>query len=67
MTRILADNQISIEAMIQKQKKDDSGRADIVLLTHRCIEGNVNKALAMIEALQAVSRPVIRIRVEDLS
>lgn len=67
LTRILAQGHISIEAMIQRQANDESNTAEIVLLTHRCIEGDVNKAIASIEALPTVHGSVARIRVEDLS
>lgn len=67
VTRILANGQISIEAMIQRQANDERDTAEIVLLTHRCIEGDVNKAIAAIEALPTVHGSVARIRVEDLS
>lgn len=67
VTRILANHNISIEAMIQRQAEDESGQADIVLLTHRCVEGDFNRAMVEIEALQAVLEPVVRVRVEDLS
>ena len=67
VTRLLADNQISIEAMIQRQASSEKETAEIVLLTHRCVEGDVNKAIAKIEALSSVHGPLTRIRVEDLS
>ncbi|MCQ8897153.1 homoserine dehydrogenase [Limnobacter humi] len=67
LTQILAKGHISIEAMIQRQANDESNTAEIVLLTHRCIEGDVNKAIAAIEALPTVHGSVARIRVEDLS
>lgn len=67
VTRVLADNQISIEAMIQRQATDETRTAEIVLLTHRCVEGDVNKAIETIEALDSVHGPLTRIRVEDLS
>lgn len=67
LTRILANGHISIEAMIQRQANDESETAEIVLLTHRCIEGDVNKAIEAIEALPTVHGAVARIRVEDLS
>ncbi|HEX4842029.1 MAG TPA: homoserine dehydrogenase [Limnobacter sp.] len=67
VTRLLADHQISIEAMIQRQATAEQQTAEIVLLTHRCVEGDVNKAIEKIEALASVHGPLTRIRVEDLS
>ncbi len=67
VTRLLADHHISIEAMIQRQATAEQETAEIVLLTHRCVEGDVNKAIEKIEALASVHGPLTRIRVEDLS
>lgn len=67
LTRILAQAQVSIEAMIQRQANDESETAVIVLLTHRCVEGSVSKAIQAIEALSTVHGAVSSIRVEDLS
>jgi homoserine dehydrogenase len=66
ITRILADSRISIEALVQKEPPAGEKRADIVLLTHRAIEKNVNAALARIEKLPTVVGKVTRIRVESL-
>ncbi|NJM32471.1 MAG: homoserine dehydrogenase, partial [Limnobacter sp.] len=67
VTRIFAEHHISIGAMIQRQPEDEGDEAQIVLLTHRCIEGNINKAIELIENLDTVLDRVVRIRVEDLS
>ncbi|PWQ95913.1 homoserine dehydrogenase [Leucothrix arctica] len=66
ITRILGDGNISIEAFIQKEPKDD-GKADIILLTKVVNEGAMNDAIKKIEALNVVSGKVSRIRVESLS
>ena len=66
ITRILGDGNISIEAFIQKEPKDD-GKADIILLTKIVNEGAMNEAIKKIEALSVVSGKVARIRVESLS
>ncbi|MFN7835328.1 MAG: homoserine dehydrogenase [Burkholderiaceae bacterium] len=66
VTRILADQAISIEAMLQKEPADGETEVDIVLLTHRTVEGRVNDAIRQIEALNSVASAVIRIRVEAL-
>lgn len=67
LTSILSRYHISIGSMIQRQPEDEGDEAQIVLLTHRCIEGDVNKAVAEIESLETVLDKVIRVRVEDLS
>ena len=66
LTRILADASISIDAMVQKEPEAGQSRVDIVLLTHRAVEKNVNAAIAKIEKLRTVIGRVIRIRLEEL-
>src|SRR6266850_260672 len=66
ITRILADSKISIDAMVQKEPEKGESRVDIVLLTHRAIEKNVNAAMAKIEKLSTVVGKVTRIRLEEL-
>ena len=66
ITRILADSKISIDAMVQKEPGEGEKRVDIVLLTHRAIEKNVNAALKRIERLATVVGKVTRIRLEEL-
>ncbi|MBN8479861.1 MAG: homoserine dehydrogenase, partial [Burkholderiales bacterium] len=67
ITRILADRDISIDAMIQKEPSEGEDQTDIILLTHRSIEKRVVDAIARIEALPTVRGAVVRIRLEDLS
>jgi homoserine dehydrogenase len=66
VTRILADSKISIDAMVQKEPEEGESRVDIVMLTHRAMEKNVNAALAKIEKLSTVLGKVTRIRLEEL-
>ncbi len=66
VTRILGDQDISIKAFIQKEPRHSEEMVDIILLTHRVNEGNMNKALAQIDALDVID-DVTRIRVEALS
>jgi homoserine dehydrogenase len=66
ITRILADREISIDAMIQKEPPEGEAQTDIILLTHVTIERNVVDAIAHIEALPTVSGRVVRIRLENL-
>jgi homoserine dehydrogenase len=67
ITRILADREISIDAMIQKEPPEGEERADIILLTHVTVEKNAVAAIAAIEALPTVSGSVVRIRLEELN
>ena len=66
ITRILADNQISIDAMIQREPGEGEDQTDIIILTHETKEKNVDGAIAKIEALPVVKRKVIRLRLENL-
>jgi homoserine dehydrogenase len=66
ITRILADSRISIDAMVQKEPGEGEKRVDIVMLTHRALEKNVNAAMARIERLPSVVGKVTRIRLEEL-
>jgi homoserine dehydrogenase len=67
ITRILADREISIDAMIQKEPSEGEFQTDIIMLTHLTIEKNVDAAIGAIEALATVKGAVVRIRLEDLA
>jgi homoserine dehydrogenase len=67
VTRILADSDISIDAMIQKEPSEGERQTDIILLTHLTFEKQVNAAIGRIEALGSVSGKVTRIRLEQLA
>ena len=67
ITRILADREISIDAMIQKEPSEGEYQTDIILLTHRTIEKNIDDAIAKIEALPTVRGKIVRIRLENLN
>ncbi len=66
VTRILGEKEISIEAIIQKEPMAGSDKANIIILTHRVLENNMNKALNEVEALNTIQGEVTRIRVESL-
>lgn len=66
ITRLLADSDISIEAMIQKEAGEGESRTDIIMLTHRTVERNANAAIRQIEALSVVRGKITRIRMESL-
>jgi len=67
ITRILADSDISIDAMVQKEPAEGEEQVNIILLTHITVEKNINAAIAKIEALDTVAGKVMRIRLEELS
>ncbi len=67
ITRILADGGISIDAMVQKEPAEGEEQVSIILLTHITVEKHINAAIAKIEALEAISGAVMRIRLEELA
>jgi homoserine dehydrogenase len=67
ITRVLADLDISIDAMIQKEPHEGEDQADIIMLTHLTVEKNVNAAIEKIEALPVVAGKVTRIRLEEFN
>ena len=67
ITRVLADNNISIDAMVQKEPAEGVDQVDIIMLTHRAVENRVNAAIAKIESLPVLLGRVTRIRLEELN
>ncbi|MDD4962707.1 MAG: homoserine dehydrogenase [Gallionella sp.] len=66
ITRILAEANVSIDAMIQKEPSEGEEQADLVLLTHQTREKNINAVIAQIEALAVVDGKVVKLRMETL-
>ncbi len=64
ITRVLAEDDISIDSMIQEQ--DNDGKATIIFLTHKSREGAIEKAIEQIEQMSFVHSKVTRIRLEQL-
>ena len=67
ITRILADNSISIDAMLQREAGDGENQTDLIMLTHETKEKNILAAIAKVEALKTVEGSVTKIRLENLS
>ncbi len=66
ITRIFADHNISIEAIVQKEEQDDKGCVPLVMLTHKGLESNMMNAIGKIEQLSTVTGKITRIRLETL-
>ncbi len=66
ITRILGEQGISIEAILQKQPEDHNGIIPVIILTQEIVEKNMNEAISQIEALDSVKDSIMRIRVESL-
>ena len=67
ITRIVAEQKISISALLQKEASDESDQVGIILLTHATVEKNINAAITRIEALPVVTGKVFRLRIEELN
>ena len=67
ITRILADNGISIDAMLQREAGDGEKQTDLIMLTHETKEKNILAAIAKVESLKTVEGSVTKIRLENLS
>ncbi len=66
VTRILGDQAISIEAILQKEPAEGASDASVIILTHRIREASMNDAIRQIEALDSITAAVTRIRLEAL-
>ncbi|BCG65007.1 MAG: homoserine dehydrogenase [Methyloprofundus sp.] len=66
ITNILAQHNISIEAIIQKEPHNDETELPIIMLTQKTIEKEMNSAISAIENLPSVTGQVTRIRLETL-
>jgi homoserine dehydrogenase len=66
ITRILADQQISIEAMMQREPDEGEEQTDIIMLTHKTREKSIDAAIIRIEALPVVKGQLVRLRLEEL-
>jgi len=67
ITKLLADNNISIDALLQKEAGHGESQTDLVILTHQTQEKYMMHAIASIEKLDTVQGAVTKIRLEELS
>jgi homoserine dehydrogenase len=66
VTKILADQNISIEAIIQKEPLKGETSLPIIMLTQQTLEKEMNAAIAKMEALPTIIGKINRIRMETL-
>lgn len=66
VTKILGENDISIEAIVQKVPHQHGAVVPIVILTHQVLEKSMNLALNAIADLEEIQPQITRIRVEYL-
>jgi homoserine dehydrogenase len=69
ITGILADQGISIDAVIQREADEvsEGSQTDLIILTHDTTEGGMNQALAAMQALPTVLAPIVKLRKEELA
>lgn len=65
-TRILSDNDISIDAILQ-QPATQKNTVPVIILTQKVKEAKMNRAIQAIENLASINEPVVKIRLESLS
>lgn len=66
IARIMSEKGINIEAIIQKEPEDESDVVPLILLTHPVREHRMDDAISAMQALESVTKPIVRIRVEQL-
>ena len=62
---VLGNRNISIASAIQKETDEVAQRAEIVLMTHRANESDMQRAIRELEALEAVAEVGNMVRVEE--
>ncbi|OWQ85737.1 homoserine dehydrogenase [Roseateles aquatilis] len=67
ITTILAEHQISIDAVLQRESAEGESQTDLIILTHDTQEGRMNKALSQMQALETVLAPIVKLRKEELA
>jgi homoserine dehydrogenase len=64
VSKILGDQDISIETMLQKSL-DEKTHANLLLSTHTCNEKDIKKAISSLESLDFVAGKIAMIRIEQ--
>ncbi len=67
ITTILAEHDISIDAVLQRESAEGERQTDLIILTHDTVEGRMREALARMQALPTVLAPIVSIRKEELA
>ncbi|MBQ0958749.1 homoserine dehydrogenase [Ideonella sp. 4Y11] len=67
ITTILAENDISIDAVLQRESAEGEKQTDLIILTHETVEGRMRAALASMQALSSVLAPIVSLRKEELA
>jgi homoserine dehydrogenase len=67
ITTTLAEHDISIDAVLQRESAEGERQTDLIILTHDTVEGRMREALAKMQALPSVLAPIVSIRKEELA
>ena len=67
ITGILAEHDISIDAVLQRESAEGEKQTDLIILTHDTVEGRMAAALAQMQALPTVLAPIVKLRKEELN
>ncbi|MFM2405549.1 MAG: hypothetical protein RL223_3429, partial [Pseudomonadota bacterium] len=67
ITAILAEHDISIDAVLQRESADGEKQTDLIILTHDTVEGRMRQALVQMQALPTVLTPIVSLRKEELN
>ena len=67
ITGILAEHDISIDAVLQRESAEGEKQTDLIILTHDTVEGRMTAALGQMQALPTVLAPIVKIRKEELN
>jgi homoserine dehydrogenase len=67
ITSLLAANDISIDAVLQRESAEGEHQTDLIILTHNTTEGRMTGALAKMQALPSVLAPIVKLRKEELA
>jgi homoserine dehydrogenase len=67
VTAILADADISIDALLQRESDEGERQTEVIILTHDTQEGRMRSAIAKMQALSTVLAPIVSLRKEELA
>jgi len=67
ITKALSEENISIEAIIQKEPAAEKNHVQLILLTNNTIEKYIDAAINKIKALDVTKGDIVKIRVESLN
>jgi homoserine dehydrogenase len=67
VTTTLAEHDISIDALLQRESGEGENQTDVIILTHDTVEGRMRQAIAQMQALPTVLAPIVSLRKEELA